>query len=106
MRTLVARRDWAFLLAGLTKAGLCADTLVLRDGRRVDGVLVSVRDGTIEFQERGGRRRVLRLQRDEVQSIELDSFSGGSIDNDSHASPCEPGPRRDLGRAVYSTFLI
>jgi hypothetical protein len=81
------RRLWhvalVCLLLELATAWLSADTLVLRDGRRVDGVLVSVRDGTIEFQERGGRRRVLRLQRDDVQSIELDYFSGGSIDNDS-----------------------
>lgn len=83
MRPYVSRIALAFFLARLTTAGLSADTLVLRDGRRVDGVLVSVRDGTVEFQERGGRRRVLRLQRDEVRSIELDSFSGDvSSDND------------------------
>src|SRR5437867_7343071 len=83
MRHHVSRIALVCLVAELAAASLSADTLVLRDGRRVDGVLVSVRDGTIEFQERGGRRRVLRLQRDDVQSIELDSFSGGSIDNDS-----------------------
>jgi len=72
MRHRVSRIALVCLLAELATAWVSADTLVLRDGRRVDGVLVSVRDGTIEFQERGGRRRVLRLQRDEVQSIELD----------------------------------
>jgi hypothetical protein len=83
MKHYVWRLALVFLLAGLTAAGLSADTLLLRDGRRVDGVLLSVRDGTVEFQERGGRRRVLRLQRDEVRSIELDSFSGDvSSDND------------------------
>ena len=87
MKQDVSRIALAFLLAGLTMAGLSADTLVLRDGRRVDGVLVSVRDGTVEFQERGGRRRVLRLERDEVRSIELDSFSGDvSRDNDTGSS--------------------
>ena len=75
------------LLGGLTAAGLSADTLLLRDGRRVDGELVSVRDGTIEFRERGGRRRTLRLERDEVRSIELGSFGGDdSNDNDSGSS--------------------
>ena len=83
MKHYVWRLALVFLLAGLTAAGLSADTLLLRDGRRVDGVLLSVRDGTVEFQERGGRRRVLRLERDEVRSIELDSFSGDvSRDND------------------------
>lgn len=77
MRHHVSPIAVACLLVGFTTIGLVADTLVLRDGRRVDGSLVSVRDDTIEFQERGGRRRVLRLQRDEVRSIELDAFSGG-----------------------------
>ena len=42
----------AFVLAGVA---LQADTLVLRDGRRVQGELVAVRDGVIEFE---GQRRV------------------------------------------------
>src|SRR5437870_7154860 len=87
MKHYVWRLALVFLLAGLTAAGLSADTLLLRDGRRVDGVLLSVRDGTVEFQERGGRRRVLRLERDEVRSIELDSFSGDvPRDNDTGSS--------------------
>jgi hypothetical protein len=51
-----------------------ADTLVLRDGRRVPGTLVAVRDGLVEFEaERsgfGGRDR-LRLDRDEIVRIEF-----------------------------------
>jgi len=46
---------------------LRADTLVLRDGRRVEGTLVSVRDDVIEFDGQrgpfGGRER-LRLDRE------------------------------------------
>jgi hypothetical protein len=84
----------ACLVGGLTAAGLSADSLVLRDGRRVDGVLLSVRDGTIEFQERGGRRRVLRLQRDEVRSIELDSVSG-DVSNDNDAASTRPRGLRE-----------
>lgn len=66
---------------------LSADTLVLRDGRRVQGELIAVRDGVIEFEGQrglfGGRDRI-RVDRDEVVRIELDdidrdrdSFSGG-----------------------------
>lgn len=58
------------LFAGVV--ALEADTLVLRDGRRVDGELVAVRDGSVEFQERGWRGRLLRLDRDQVRAIELD----------------------------------
>jgi hypothetical protein len=55
---------------------LRADTIVLRDGRRVDGELVAVHDGIIEFDgQRGGvfsGRERLRIDRDEVVRIELD----------------------------------
>lgn len=63
-------------------ASLQADTLILRDGSRVQGELLSFRNGTIEFEERRGfgGARTLRLDRDEVRSIELDDnrrYSGG-----------------------------
>jgi hypothetical protein len=62
-------------------ASLQADTLILRDGSRVQGELVSVRNGTVEFEERRSFRgtRTLRLDRSEVRSIELDDtrYSGG-----------------------------
>lgn len=53
-----------------------ADTLILRDGRRVDGTLLSVRDGVIEFEAQrrgrlGGRER-LRLGREDVIRIEFE----------------------------------
>jgi hypothetical protein len=68
-------------------AALQADTLVLRDGRRVQGTLVAVRDGVIEFEAQrggffGGRDRV-RVDRDDVVRIEFDdardrpAFGGG-----------------------------
>ncbi len=51
-----------------------ADTLWLRDGRRIDGQLVSIRDGVIDFDvQRGffGRDR-MRVERAEVARIDLD----------------------------------
>ena len=73
----------AFVLAGVA---VQADTLVLRDGRRVQGELVAVRDGVIEFEgQRGlfGRERQ-RFDREDVLRIELDSVGGGNnrYDND------------------------
>jgi hypothetical protein len=63
-------------------AGLQADTLYLRDGSRVQGELVSVRNGTIEFEERRsfGSGRTLRFDRDEVVRIEFETArrSGGN----------------------------
>jgi hypothetical protein len=55
-----------------------ADTLVLKDGRRMEGQLVAVRDGVIEFDGRraqGGRERVT-IDRVEVVRIELDEVEG------------------------------
>jgi hypothetical protein len=67
-----------------------ADTIVLRNGTRVDGELIGIRDGTVEFEARGrfGGRERLRLNRDEVVRIEFDerrddrrdSFSGDRDD--------------------------
>ncbi len=64
-------------------AGLQADTLFLRDGLRIEGELISVRNGTIEFEERRGfgSGRVHRFDRDEVARIEFETLrrpSGGS----------------------------
>lgn len=53
-----------------------ADTLVMKDGRRVDGQLVAVRDGIIEFEGQrgvGGLER-LRVDRADVRRIEFDDL--------------------------------
>jgi hypothetical protein len=61
---------------------LRADTLHLRDGSRLQGELISVRNGTIEFEERrgSGGGRTLRFDRDEVVRIEFDNRGGGGND--------------------------
>jgi hypothetical protein len=63
----------AALLAGVVPAVLVADVLVLRNGTRVEGELLGVRNGIIEFDERGGFGRARRIQvdRDEVLRIEF-----------------------------------
>jgi hypothetical protein len=77
MRIEVAMRR--FLLVALftiaVPIGLRADVLVLRNGTRVQGELLSVRGGVIEFEEqRGlGRGRTIRVDREEVVRIEFDS---------------------------------
>ncbi len=78
--TTVARLVLASVLVGSAIAGLSADTLVLRDGRRVNGDLVAVRNGMIEFQERGTfNARVIRIRRDEVRRIELDEYAADDL---------------------------
>lgn len=77
-------------------AGVQADTLYLRDGSRVQGELVSVRNGTIEFEERRsfGSGRTLRLDRDEVVRIELEDTRRSSGGND-FASGGRPSGMRE-----------
>ncbi len=82
MRTRIA-------VAGLILAAcspLLADTLVLTNGRRVQGELTGVNGREIEFEERdGSRRRTIRVSRNEVARIEFDdnqSFFGGNDRND------------------------
>jgi hypothetical protein len=58
---------------------LVADTLVLRNGTRVEGQLVAVRNDVIEFEEqRGfGRGRRVQFDRAEVLRIEFENPRGG-----------------------------
>ena len=70
-------RRW---IAGLTIAltlpvSLVADTLYLRNGQRVEGELISMRNGQIEFEERRGfgGTRTLRFDRDEVDRIDFEN---------------------------------
>jgi hypothetical protein len=65
---------WAGLYAVCTIATSSADTLVFKDGRRIDGLFVGARDGVIEFERKrpqGGRERV-SIDRVDVVRIELD----------------------------------
>lgn len=74
----------ALLLVALPVA-LRADTLYLRDGSRIQGELIAVRNGQVEFEERRGFAggRTLRFDRDEVDRIEFENrrFSNNSSNN-------------------------
>jgi hypothetical protein len=62
-------------------AVLTADTLVLNNGRRMQGELIGVYGREIEFEERdGGRRRSIRIPRIDIARIEFDDR--GSYDRD------------------------
>src|SRR5690348_6940961 len=74
-----------FAAALIAAASAHADTLILRDGRRVTGELVAIRDGVIEFDgEAGlfGRRDRLRIDRREVLGIEFEDTSRDRFDRD------------------------
>jgi hypothetical protein len=93
MRRVVATFIAVVVVGGLAGVTLLADTLVLRDGRRVQGELLSVRDGVIEFVEQGTwSSRTLRVSRDDVERIELDDLGRGGS-----SSLVEPGGARPRG---------
>lgn len=58
----------------LSGAAAFADALLLRNGTRVFGHLVGVRNGVVEFEEeRGSQKRLVRVDQDDVRAIEFDA---------------------------------
>lgn len=80
-------RRWIALMALVLAlpAGLQADVLYLRDGSRINGEVIAMRNGTIEFEERRGfgGGRTLRIDRDQVDRIE---FENRRYDNNNNYS--------------------
>ena len=82
----------------LLGASLSADTLLLRDGRRIEGQLISVQNGVVEFDDvrQVTGSRAVRLGRDVVLGIEFDRN-----DRNTTGYPAPPdsfGGRRGGGR--------
>ena len=74
------RTSLTAVLLALLPLSLGADTLVLRNGTRVEGELVGVRNGRIEFQERRGfgSGRITEFDRSEIVRIEFDTSRSNS----------------------------
>jgi len=92
------RRSIAVVTAMIVVASATpwADTLVLRDGRRVQGELIGVSGRDIEFEERGGwNRRVVRIPRRDIVRLEFDE-GGQSFDRDDRRDNDDGGPRRGM----------
>jgi hypothetical protein len=68
--------------AGVGATAVSADTLIMRNGTRISGRLVGLREGVFEFEEdRGLRRgRVIRVEQADVRTIELDQDGPGAFD--------------------------
>lgn len=89
------RRWWVLVLVMVAGVALSADTLVLRDGRRIQGTLVGADDRSVDFEERSGSRRVVRsYDREDILRIEFDRFGGGS-GFDEPARPSRPSGLRE-----------
>ena len=97
-------RRWTALMAIVLAlpVTLAADTLYLRNGQRVEGELIGVRNGQIEFEERRGfgGTRTLRFDRDEVDRIDFENRRygnnyGNSGNNNSNLSGGRPSGMRE-----------
>jgi len=86
MRGLVIVAVLLFLAATVN-----ADTLILRDGRRIQGQLISFQNGVVEFQEAGFGGQFGRINRDEVIGIEF-----GRLDRDESRPAYQEGRPRGL----------
>ena len=72
-------------------ATINADTLILRDGQRIQGQLISFQNGIVEFREAGFRGQVGRISRDDVVGIEF-----GRTERDERPAPYQESRPRGL----------
>jgi hypothetical protein len=77
----------------LVSAAAAADTLVLRNGRRIAGELVEYRYDRVQWRNENGRTE--RIDRDDIRRIEFDDFGS---DGSSFTSEDRPGSGRPSGR--------
>lgn len=88
--------------AGAGMATVSADTLILKNGTRLNGRLVGLRDGVFEFEEgRGLRRRVMRVEQVDVRTIELDD-EGTSSGSGGVSGPGRPRGMRERELTVVA----
>ena len=79
------RSSWIVLgaasLLSVWTVVVAADTLVMRNGQRISGRLIGLREGVFEFEEdRGLRRgRVIRVEQADVRTIELDQDGPSTV---------------------------
>src|ERR1700752_3775746 len=83
---------------GVWTVVVSANTLVMRNGTRISGRLVGLRDGVFEFEEdRGLRRgRVIRVEQADVRTIELDQDGPGAFDRGDRGNDQGAGRPRGL----------
>src|SRR5262249_42674463 len=85
------RASLVFVVLLCLVASVNADTLILRDGRRIPGQLISFQNGIVEFQEAGFGGRLGRVNRDEVIGIEF-----GRLERDETRQTFQGGRPRGL----------
>ena len=73
----------AFGVTLLVAVAAHADTLVLKNGRRITGHLVGIAGSEIQFEDRSGRfRTTVRIPRDQVVRVEFGLTEGDAFDRE------------------------
>jgi hypothetical protein len=74
-----------------------ADTLILRDGRRIEGQLISYQNGVIAFQQAGPGGVLGEVSKNDVLGIEFGSAGNGSGRGERQGTPqASQGPPRGM----------
>ena len=103
---------WVAVVGVLLVVSLSADTLVLRDGRRVQGQLVGIRDGVVEFEAQRGffQRERLRIDQADVARIDFDesgrpeqNFGGSGGAGSGNNGPGRPSGMRERSVTVNAS---
>ena len=100
---------FAFVLTLLVAAAAHADTLVLKNGRRVQGTLLAVSGEEIEWEDRSWLlRRVVRVPRDQVARIEFGVEEGQAFDRsgDRDRGPAEQDPGPAIPRGMRERQVV
>jgi hypothetical protein len=100
----------SFMLRGLLftvlvflAATISADTLIMRNGQRIEGQLISVQNGVVEFQAGGFGGQLGRVSRDQVLGIE---FGQVDRDRDRDGSPQTSQEQRPRGLREKQTMVV
>lgn len=109
------RHTWAWVgaVCVLLNVALAADSIILRDGRRLQGQLVGIRDGIVEVEVQRGlfNRDRVRFNQSEILRIEFDDSSrseqnfgsnnsGGNSGGNNNAGPNRPSGLRERAAVV------
>lgn len=83
---------------GLWTVVVSADTLIMRNGTRISGRLIGLRDGVFEFEEDRGLRkgRVIKVEQADVRTVELDHDGPSQFDHRDQGNDQGAGRPRGL----------
>jgi hypothetical protein len=100
-------RGLLFTVLVFLAATISADTLIMRNGQRIEGQLISVQNGVVEFQAGGFGGQLGRVSRDQVLGIEFGQVDRDrDRDRDRDGSPQTSQEQRPRGLREKQTMVV